>query len=212
MYRNLICALLILCGSQTHADQAVSGNLVRIDAAYSIESVAYDDEYDEVAYVGGALTGLVTFQSEQGFYGQLGAARLSIDEMQINDETYDVNIKESGRSFGFGYRMPREADGLYWGIGYGRVNAKGAEAVNSIKVFWEKETDLRYGVISVSYSDGKNTKMLAVAGRHIWFFGHSGFGMGVSWGVGSGKMKSENMNVDMGQATLGAIIMLRPKF
>lgn len=209
-------SILALCLSagQALADQAFEGNLLRIDVSYSIDSTTLDDGIDEINILESGFAGIGTYQSAQGFYGELGFGRVTTDEVEVNRQTFDVDDSYSVRAFGLGYRMPRATgEGLYWGFGYRntKTDESGSDPVNSIRLFWEKERVRRYGIISVAYNTSDDFNLFTVSGRHVWF-GESGVGIGVSWGLGAGQTDSGfDPEADIGQASLGALIMFRPR-
>lgn len=192
---------------------AFEGSLLRIDASYNILSTALDDGFDEVNILESGFAGTATYQSDAGFYGRLGFGRSTVDEIEINGVTFDVDESYSIRGFGFGYRMPRASGGgLYWGVGYTNTDTDeaGSDPNHSFQLFWEKEWINRYGIISAAYDTNEDYKLLSVSGRHVWF-GASGVGVGVAWELGAGRMNDFTPRVDIGQATLGAILMFRPR-
>lgn len=201
-----------LWAGTANAQTALDGDLLRIDASYNIQSTALDDGFDEVNILESGLVGTITYQSNTGLYGRLGLGRISIDEIEINGFTFDVNESYSLRGFGLGYRTPRAGgNGLYWGVGYSNtdIDEPGSDPSHSFQIFWEKEWTNRYGIISVAYTTDDNLDLFSISGRHVWF-GASGVGIGVAWGLGTGQMGDFSPKIDVGQAMVGAILMFRP--
>lgn len=211
-----LCGLLASSNIGYAQEMAEPGNQLRMDFSFNNYSTVLDNGNDRLSMGESSLEGVFTLQSSQGIYGQFGFGSFDMYEMDYNGQIVDPQIEYTSRMFGLGYRMARRGtQSRFWGFGLQntRDNEDGAEALNIIRTFWEKDNLRRYGVIELAYSSSTDFGLLSVSGRHVWF-ANSGFGFGLTWGVGSGFIEAEPgyTDIGVGAANLGAVLMFRPKF
>ncbi|MDO6461874.1 hypothetical protein Q4485_14275 [Granulosicoccaceae sp. 1_MG-2023] len=206
--------LLALASSTVHAETtATNGNSIRVDISANSSSTVLDDGFDELTIWETSLQGTLTLQSSYGVYGELGVANITVQEIEIDGRTYDVDEDYDANLFGVGYRFPNQIwPSQYWGIGYRHADSDGSDS-NAVRLFSEKDTDLRYGIIEFSYASGDDSDLFSLSGRHVWFL-NDVIGLGVNWGVSFGSIDTPSgyADIDTGAANIGGILMIRPRF
>lgn len=169
-----------------------------------------EDGVDEFVITQSGLAGLITYQSASGIFGEAGFSRISTIELEVNGQTFDVDEDDNGSLFGLGYRIPRvNSDDNYWGIGLRRISVDDADQT-SLRLFSEKDSPTRYGIVELSYDRDDGFDAISVRGRHIWFSGGV-VGLGVAWGLQAGEFDSSAMlaALDSRSFELGVILMFR---
>ena len=130
----------------------------------------------------------LTFQSKQGVFGGAGYTLATLDKIEMDDITFDVEEDFSVYSLLLGYRTPMSYYDRYryWGarLSYSENNETFSSASNAA-LFIEKDSEQRFGRISLSYEQSTGAIMWSLSGTHVWFFTRQ-FGAGVNWALGRG--------------------------
>jgi hypothetical protein len=169
--------------------------------------MAFSNGLNTISTAQTSLISGITYQSKTGFLGELSMGRSNMYEIRNDTDIVPIDESYSSTMLGFGYRMPTAHPGRYWGFGYRNAMSEGSTA-NTLRTFWEKDNELRYGVINLSASADDTTSMLSLAGQHVWFLNKT-TGLGLNWSVGSGRTDDYTAAAT---ASLGATLMFRPDF
>jgi len=211
MKKLLPLALGVLIAAPAMASPA-DGGYLRITTGYTVESIAIEDRDDEITSTGSSIPFQLVYQSQQGFYGGVGYTQSTIDEIEVNNQTFDVDEDFDVISYGLGYRTPfaNLGDGQFVGGAYTRHDNDDADTtVDELSIFMEKDTPDRYGKIALNYEHDEFADIFEVAGQHVWFVAPN-FGIGVNWSIGGGNVEGiDGSDADAGTASLGFTVMLR---
>ncbi|MDO6461884.1 hypothetical protein Q4485_14325 [Granulosicoccaceae sp. 1_MG-2023] len=215
MKKTLSVATAVSLALLSTAGHAETQNSIRLDVSANAVLTTLDDGFDEVSISETSMQGLLTLQSAFGAYAELGTAKFTVDEIEINGRTWEVDEDYDANMLGLGFRFQTpDAAGQYLGLGLRQTEYPDADNDSmTVRAFSEKDTDLRYGVIEVAYTSDDESSLLGVSGRHVWFF-NGVVGLGVNWGVGFGSIDTPSgyPDIDTGTAHIGGILMIRPRF
>jgi hypothetical protein len=208
---------MAVSGGHAHAQDTISGHLLRIDTSTGFEGIEFDNGVEDDRMAGFAAGGSVTYQTPIGLYAHIGHTKYGMSSLKTFDRGIaGINEKESERVAGLGYRFQvSDSKGIFLGLGYSKSEVNweySSDSFYSTKLFWQKDIKQQYGLISISHNGRGNLSSTSVEGRYVWFFGRSDWGMGLSWTFAEGKYEAQSERLDMSQRAVGVVFMYRPVF
>jgi hypothetical protein len=208
-YLPLLLSSGVIFAAPSFAEE-VGQNSLRLSVGMVSSASVLEKGSEELVQSDSQVPFSAVFQFDQGLY--LGYTRIkgTVDEVEINNVTFDVDEDFDADVLSIGYRMPTSTEGQYWGFGYDRSdNDDFEETVNQLSIFSEKDTDSRYGRIAVSYQDSDEISAFGISGTHVWFFDIP-VGIGLNWALSAGDYDLGAVgDADYSNASFGLTVMYR---
>ncbi|MDB4222741.1 MSCRAMM family adhesin SdrC [Granulosicoccus sp.] len=161
--------------------------------------------------------GMLTYYFKRQFFGEIGYGRPRTHEVSINSQIIPSlsDEKTALALYGFGFRSYRKAsNGEYLGIGVrfssDLSNGSESDSTQTIRLFTQKDTRKRYGVLQLSRENGEAGEISKLGGRHVWF-NNDGVGFGFQWALGIGREINETgLETNYRSRDAGILLMYRP--
>ncbi len=213
-----ICVLMVsMCTA--YAEQSVTlHSPLRAEGSFTRTSADARLNGNELKTKSSALTGLLTYYFRQELFGELGYGKPTLHKRIVNGQIIPTQSSDTNSLFwyGFGFRSQRKGSiSDYLGIGF-RLSASVGElqddnSSKTIRLFSQKDTSKRFGLLQVSRETGNNGSINKIGGKHIWF-STNGIGFGLQWALGSGREIDESgIETSYRTRVAGVVMMYRPK-
>ena len=162
--------------------------------------------------------GTLTFHFKSQIFGEVGIGKPTLDQTSINGAALprQSDTDPTMSIFGIGFRSYRKrSNGQFVGIAFRYLsNAETEEDITSsrsARIFTQKDTVKRYGVVQLSREYGSLGDINRISGKHVWFT-NGGLGFGFHWSFGAGRdIESSGVEIDYRTRDAGILIMYRPK-
>ncbi len=180
--------------------------LFRLGLGYSRAATVVDDGVNEATVSSGIPLATAALQLPVGLFVQAAAGEQTIDEIELNNVTTDVDISEDVLGVALGWRFPAPMrNGTYVGVLVSALRVDDEDS-QQIGVYSEKDTSFRYGRITAGLILAENADLFGVSGEHLWFPGRGLLGLGLNWALAGGET---DFDEDIGSFALGAMLKLR---
>jgi hypothetical protein len=211
--------LLFAAISATHAQETQTNpDPLRLEFSFSQTSADAKRSDNEINTKSSVYFSTLTYYFKRQFFAEAGYGRPSTHEVTINDQIIPLQASEKTALslYGLGFRsFRRGSNGEYLGIGlrYTSDLSSGANGTSTqtIRLFTQKDTRQRYGVVQLSRENGAAGEISKLGGRHVWF-NENGIGFGVQWAFGLGREIDETgLETRYRSRDIGILVMYRPK-
>jgi hypothetical protein len=215
-------SVLFLAMSVAFANAYAQENLtnldpLRLEFSFSQFSASAKQADNEINTKSSDRFGLLTYYFKRQFFGEIGYGRPRTHEVSINSQRIPRLSDENTALalYGFGFRSYRKgSNGEYLGIGLrfssDLSNESESDSTQTIRLFSQKDTRKRYGVLQLSRENGEAGEISKLGGRHVWF-NNDGVGFGFQWAFGIGREINETgLETNYRSRDAGIIVMYRP--
>ena len=216
-----ICALFLTLGvafANAYAQETLTNlDPLRLEFTFSQVSAKATQADNKINTKSSDRFGLLTYYFKRQFFGEIGYDRPRTHKVSINSQTIPSlsGEKTALALYGLGFRSYRKGShGEYLGIGLrfssDLSNESESNSTQKIRLFIQKDTRTRYGILQLSRENGKAGEISKLGGRHVWF-NNDGLGFGFQWAFGIGREINEmGLETNYQSRVAGIIVMYRP--
>lgn len=219
MLRLITILVLLALANIASAEQSMSlQSPLRVEGTFTRTSADARLNGNELKTTSSASTSLLTYYFRKELFGELGYGKPTLHRQVVNGEIIPTQSSDTNSLFwyGFGFRSQRTGSTSdYLGVGFRFSASIGAleddNSSKTLRLFSQKDTSQRYGLLQVSIESGNNGSINKLGGKHVWF-SNNGIGFGLQWAFGSGR-NVEDTGAETSYRTrdAGIVMMYRPK-
>jgi hypothetical protein len=216
-----VCLLFVVvsfaCANANAQENQTNLNPLRLEFSFSQTSAGAKQADNEIGTKSSDRFATLTYHFKKQLFGEIGYGRPRTHNISINGQTFlrQANKKTALALYGLGFRSYRKgSNGEYLGIAIRFTSDFSSESESKstqiIRLFTQKDTRSRYGVIQLSRANGEAGEISKLGGRHVWF-NNNGVGFGFQWAFGIGREVDEaGLETQYRSRDAGIIIMYRP--
>lgn len=213
----LFVAMNVVYATANAQENLTNLNPLRLEFSFSQTSADAKQGSNEIGTLSSDRFGTITYYFKRQFFAEVGYGRPRTHKITLNGQslTTRANQDTALSLYGLGFRSYRKgSDGEYLGIAVRYTSDMSDESNNNstqiIRLFTQKDTHTRYGVLQLSSENGDAGEINRLGGQHVWF-NDNGIGFGFQWAFGMGREVNENgVETNYRSRDAGIIVMYRP--